>query len=710
MTTVSQTPFNEHTGNGVSVTFGFTFQLLTADDLKVYIDGALVADSEYSISGLGVQAGGSVTFDSAPVNGTTVLLSRELELARDTDYQRNGDLPEATLDNDFDRLWQAMQQQNPQIGGILKAPYPEQVENLPSATDRAGYFLAFDSNGDPISSAGTGADAGLRTDLASTSVSPGAALVGVRGWKAGMQASTADDLSRERVSVFRFLTASQKADVESGSPVLDHTTQLQAAFDALGDGIELDFPVGYRYNIDGSPLLIPSGAVKFALRGNGKTELRQMADNTPIIQFEEEGSYYWNIDGFIFSWGDGDTPVLETDTLANGIVFSGDGTTGAGFYDWSMRRLRCRNGMHLITTDPAKSGTTIGFWGGSIRDIFMESLSRGSAIRMRDMAGGYPAVNVDRLYDIAPNRIARTIDIQAVDTWMFRNIERNRAGESVTNTPALARITSGRNIHLNGVRFENEHYKGSSINNSGLISFENTTGSVKGISWTAPEEFNLANGTSLLSTYNNSGDALSASIDDVHIEKVNGTAISAFTSGKLFVFYPVTSGGSPMKTHMGKNIVIAAYQSTVGWHDRDTNIYEILDIPTVALQARETSVTGSKSFTTVPNIMGVGSGWYIDKPRTIVSLIARSSGALSGSSLKAYLYKNGSAIGTGSVSVTIANGATASPQLDLDPSYQPSVETDHQLAYGDLLQVRLETPGGGTLSSTTDITVTIGLM
>lgn len=144
MTVVVQTPFNSHVGNGVTTVFGFTFQLLDADDLVVSIDGVVQVSSLYSISGLGIQAGGSITFLSAPANGAEVLLAREIALQRETDYQNNGDLRADTVDLDFNRIWQALQGIFSRLTGTLRAPYPEQLDELPSSVDRAGRMLAFD--------------------------------------------------------------------------------------------------------------------------------------------------------------------------------------------------------------------------------------------------------------------------------------------------------------------------------------------------------------------------------------------------------------------------------------------------------------------------------------------------------------------------------------------------------------------------------------
>lgn len=143
----SGVPYNEYTGNGVSTVYAFGFTLLDADDLAVTIDGTPTSD--YTISGLGVAAGGSITFSTAPANGTSVVLEREIALVRATEYQTNGDLQAATVNDDFNRLWLATQQTSAAGGRAIRVPELDVLPALPAAASRANTTLGFDSSGNP---------------------------------------------------------------------------------------------------------------------------------------------------------------------------------------------------------------------------------------------------------------------------------------------------------------------------------------------------------------------------------------------------------------------------------------------------------------------------------------------------------------------------------------------------------------------------------
>ncbi|MDH5766789.1 MAG: hypothetical protein OEZ38_12310, partial [Gammaproteobacteria bacterium] len=96
-------PLNEYTGNDSTTIFSFTFKVVLDTDLKVYFDG-VEQNSGFTITGIGEDTGGNVTFNVAPVTGVTVRLERVSVIERQNDYTEGAALPTNTLDSDFDRL------------------------------------------------------------------------------------------------------------------------------------------------------------------------------------------------------------------------------------------------------------------------------------------------------------------------------------------------------------------------------------------------------------------------------------------------------------------------------------------------------------------------------------------------------------------------------------------------------------------------------
>ncbi|HDS1149924.1 TPA: right-handed parallel beta-helix repeat-containing protein [Pluralibacter gergoviae] len=121
MSVPNQTPYNIYTANGLTTVFAYEFYLISAGDIQVTINGAVVTGG-YSVGGVGNVGGGDITFLTPPANDTMVMLERNIPTYRLTDYQDNGDLLADTVNKDFDRLWMAIQRAFIYLGLALTRP------------------------------------------------------------------------------------------------------------------------------------------------------------------------------------------------------------------------------------------------------------------------------------------------------------------------------------------------------------------------------------------------------------------------------------------------------------------------------------------------------------------------------------------------------------------------------------------------------------
>lgn len=111
MTVPSTYTPNEYYANGATTVFAYGFKVYDSSHVAVLVDGiALTETTDYSISGVGSDGGGNVTFVVAPLNGAYVQIYRAVPARRDTDYQENGELLASTLNQDLDLLWMALQE------------------------------------------------------------------------------------------------------------------------------------------------------------------------------------------------------------------------------------------------------------------------------------------------------------------------------------------------------------------------------------------------------------------------------------------------------------------------------------------------------------------------------------------------------------------------------------------------------------------------
>lgn len=147
MAAPSQTSYNSSTGNGVTTVFPYTFKILQDSDLQVLVDGVeQTLTTHYTVSGAGVDAGGNVTFITAPANGATVVRRRDMAIARTgTDYQYQGDIPSDVLNDDQDAPILMLQQLQEQINRALRLPAGDTAAEFDAADDRADLLPMFNT-------------------------------------------------------------------------------------------------------------------------------------------------------------------------------------------------------------------------------------------------------------------------------------------------------------------------------------------------------------------------------------------------------------------------------------------------------------------------------------------------------------------------------------------------------------------------------------
>lgn len=280
MSVSNQTPVNTFTANGATTVFNFTFQLLKSTDLLVHInDTTKTIGADYSVSGVGNQAGGSVTFTSAPANGATVMLVRATVLERQTDYQNNGDLRAATVNSDFDRIWLAIQEIYNRTLRAVKLPFgtTDDQSITENATDRKNTVIGFDALGNL-----TLLDQQSGTSLVDLSGSEGASLVGYKSTSPGAVKRTTADKMSDIVSRSDFDTDGNFESARHGKVGIDGgTIYADEVVDAVLSSPKIirARTSGY-YNIEPPRLAWWSSALSRHRSGNGRARIACIGDST----------------------------------------------------------------------------------------------------------------------------------------------------------------------------------------------------------------------------------------------------------------------------------------------------------------------------------------------------------------------------------------------------------------------------------------------
>lgn len=197
MTVSAQTPINRSTGNGVTTVFPYTFKIIAEGDIEVSVDDVVkTLNADYTVSGAGADAGGNVTMTTAPASLTTVVRRRNMALTRTTDYQDQGLLPAATLDNDIDAPVLMIQQLNERLDRTFSLPVSSSADSaMPAPT--AGYVIGWDALGESL----TNLPAAVGTSLVDLAASSGASLIGFLQGGFGSYPRTLESKGKEWISV-----------------------------------------------------------------------------------------------------------------------------------------------------------------------------------------------------------------------------------------------------------------------------------------------------------------------------------------------------------------------------------------------------------------------------------------------------------------------------------------------------------------------------
>jgi len=98
-----------HAGDGSTVTFAHSKRFLAAADLKVYVVTGGVPDlkaltTDYSVAGVGDDAGGSITFTTAPASGASVIILTDPANTQLTEYTDTDPFPAESTEDALDKL------------------------------------------------------------------------------------------------------------------------------------------------------------------------------------------------------------------------------------------------------------------------------------------------------------------------------------------------------------------------------------------------------------------------------------------------------------------------------------------------------------------------------------------------------------------------------------------------------------------------------
>lgn len=138
-----------YTGNGVSDQFSYTFRIDQKSDLTIYetdtdgIETELMVDTDYTLSGVGDDAGGIATRTAGALpTGYSWYMRSSREATQLTDLDSQGAFFPDVHENAFDKLTFLIQQINEELSRTLQSPETEsEFLNLTVPTPLPGYLM-----------------------------------------------------------------------------------------------------------------------------------------------------------------------------------------------------------------------------------------------------------------------------------------------------------------------------------------------------------------------------------------------------------------------------------------------------------------------------------------------------------------------------------------------------------------------------------------
>ena len=102
---------NQYTATGGQTVFNYNFEIIATGDISVFKgDTRLAISTDYTLTGVGNESGGTVTLVVGATTGDIITIYRSTAQERLTDYQNSGDFLSDEVNADFDRIWAVIQE------------------------------------------------------------------------------------------------------------------------------------------------------------------------------------------------------------------------------------------------------------------------------------------------------------------------------------------------------------------------------------------------------------------------------------------------------------------------------------------------------------------------------------------------------------------------------------------------------------------------
>jgi hypothetical protein len=302
-------------GNGSVTEFAYDFYILDETHLEVSLTNETtglvtiqVLNTDYTVSGVGVQNGGNVTFVVAPGADKKVTIRRDTPLDQLTDYNDYDAFPASSHETALDKLTMIDQQQSEEIARSIKLPVSTSLTSITfpdGGSTNANKFIAWNNDGSALTAVvGNGGGGGGGLSAVSDDPNPtlGGDLVS-NSKNIKMKSGLSQLIDQDTSNVF--LSFSNTASAVNFWELVNSTTGNGPIFRASGSDSNID--VRIRSKGTGSIKLEGSGGEVILLGSSTSTAVNYVqidnsisgvypkikaegSDSTVLLQYQYKGA------------------------------------------------------------------------------------------------------------------------------------------------------------------------------------------------------------------------------------------------------------------------------------------------------------------------------------------------------------------------------------------------------------------------------------
>ena len=306
-------PRIQYTADGSLTTYEFPFAIFKASDIDVYFGETLQDSDSYTVQGVCSSDGGSVTFSTPPVSGTTITLVRDLSIERTSDFQEGASLRAQVLNDELDYQVACQQQLADTINrSMVLPPYAIGTDvNLTLPAPCAGKSIVWNADGTNLENSTIEVNS-LESTLNGykTEAQTAAFTASGKAEIATTQAGIASAKATEAISAADQLTGT-RTNCLSEIPQ-DLTFELSEGTLTLKSGSVMTLPDGTRKNIsvDKTKTLTTNGTYLIysnATNGNLNHSLLNKVGSGSVLPADGTTYtlFYNSTDGKIYHWSNG---------------------------------------------------------------------------------------------------------------------------------------------------------------------------------------------------------------------------------------------------------------------------------------------------------------------------------------------------------------------------------------------------------------------